>query len=184
MSYHLLSALFPAVLSPKLRGPGVYDSHREFLRRGSRSPDQAPGAHCARAGITLEPDDGPMRQTAMKSLSCRTPATWAAIAATALSALAAAGCSNSPAGARSTVPPAFRAACGHPGVKVTARKVPETIAHADCDLTGVTISYPGRGGATVPRISGTIGTSSGLTLTVHPGTLDVTVNATGAPGNA
>lgn len=81
-------------------------------------------------------------------------------------------------------PPAFRAACGHPGANVTARKVPVTIAHADCDLTGVTIFSPGRGGATVPRISGTVGTSSGLTVTVHTGTFDVTVNATGAPGNA
>jgi hypothetical protein len=102
----------------------------------------------------------------------------------ALSAVAAAACGSSPAGAQSTVPPAFRAACGHPGAVVTIRKVPITISHADCDLTGVTISAPGRGGATVPRISGTIGTSSGLTLTIHPGTLDVTVNATGAPGNA
>jgi hypothetical protein len=67
---------------------------------------------------------------------------------------------------------------------VTVRKVPVTIRHADCDLTGVVISYPRYGGATVPRGSGGIGTSSGFTLVVHPGTLDVTVNATGPPGNA
>ena len=46
------------------------------------------------------------------------------------------------------------------------------------------ISYPGYGGATVPRDSGGIGTSSGFTLEIHPGTLDVTVDATGPPGNA
>jgi hypothetical protein len=42
------------------------------------------------------------------------------------------------------------------------------------------------GGATVPRGSGgtTIGNSNGFTLTVHPGTLDVTINATGTPRNA
>ncbi len=69
---------------------------------------------------------------------------------------------------------------------MTIRKVPVTISHAECDLTGVEISYPGRGGAGVPRGGGGtgIGNSMGLTLTVHPGTLDVTVNATGAPGNA
>jgi hypothetical protein len=120
----------------------------------------------------------------MNRLPGLAPAAWAGMAVMALSALAAAACGNSPAAARSKVPPAFRAACGHPGTVVMVRKVPITISHADCDLTGVTISAPGRGGATVPRISGTIGTSSGLTLTVHPGTLDVTVNATGATGNA
>jgi hypothetical protein len=101
-----------------------------------------------------------------------------------LAAVAITACSNSPASSGSTIPSAFRSACGHPGAEVTIRKVPVTIAHAACDLTGVTISYLGRGGVAVPRISGTIGTSSGLTLTVHPGTFDVTVNATGAPGNA
>jgi hypothetical protein len=37
----------------------------------------------------------------------------------------------------------------------------------------------------VPRGSGVggIGNSLGFTLTVHPGTLDVIVNATGTPGN-
>jgi hypothetical protein len=32
--------------------------------------------------------------------------------------------------------------------------------------------------------AGIAGVSSGFTLEVHPGTLDVTVNATGSPGNA
>lgn len=84
------------------------------------------------------------------------------------------------------MPSEFRAACGHPGAHVTVRKVPVTISHAECDLTGVVISYPGHGGATVPRDSRAtgIGNSLGLTLTVHPGTLDVTVNVTGVAGNA
>jgi hypothetical protein len=104
-----------------------------------------------------------------------------------LAAAAAAGCASTPAPApRSAIPPEFRAACGHPGAQVEARKVPETISHADCDLTGVTISYRNYGGATVPRGHGGsgIGNSGGFTLTIHPGTLDVTVDATGVPGNA
>ena len=85
----------------------------------------------------------------------------------------------------SAVPPEFRPACGHPGSHVVVRKVPVTITHADCDLTGVAISYPGYGGATVPRRGGVgIGTSSGFRLTVDADTLDVTVNVTGPPGNA
>jgi hypothetical protein len=96
-----------------------------------------------------------------------------------------AACSSSSPSPRSAIPPEFRAACGHPGAHVTVRKVPVTISHTDCDLTGVAISYRNYGGATVPRGSGGtwIGNSSGFTLTVHPGTLDVTVNATGTPGN-
>ena len=102
----------------------------------------------------------------------------------ACTAVAIAGCAGLPPAPRPAIPPEFRAACGHPGASVTVRKVPVTIPHAGCDLTGVAISYRGYGGATVPRSSGSIGTSSGFTLVVHPGTLDVTVNATGPPGNA
>jgi len=102
----------------------------------------------------------------------------------ACAAVAIAGCGGPRPTARPAIPPEFRAACGHPGAHVTVRKVPVTIPHAGCDLTGVAISYPGYGGATVPRGSGGIGTSSGFTLVVHPGTLDVTVTATGPPGNA
>lgn len=79
---------------------------------------------------------------------------------------------------------ASEGACGHLGASVKVRKVPVTGHPAACDLTGVVISYPGYGGATVPDGSGGIGTSSGFTLEVHPGTLDVTVDATGPPGNA
>ena len=60
-----------------------------------------------------------------------------------------------------------------------------TISHAACDLTGVAISYPNRGGATVPHGGGTgIGNSFGFELTVHPGSLDVTITVTGPAGNA
>jgi len=112
--------------------------------------------------------------------------TLAGAVAPACMAIAVAACSNAPQSPRSMVPSEFRAVCGHPGAHVTVRKVPVTISHAACDLTGVVITYPGRGGATVPRGSGGtgIGTSTGFTVTIHPGTLDVTVNMTGAAGNA
>lgn len=96
-----------------------------------------------------------------------------------------AACGSPGASGHPAVPPEFRPACGHPGIQVVVRKVPVTVRHADCDLTGAAISYPGRGGATVPRDGGvTIGNSNGLKLTVHAGTLDVTVDLTGPPGNA
>lgn len=82
------------------------------------------------------------------------------------------------------MPTEFRPACGHPGAKVEIRHVPVTIVHADCDLTGVGLSYKNYSGAYVPKRAGTTGNSSGFTLTVHEGSLDVTVNATGTPGNA
>lgn len=82
------------------------------------------------------------------------------------------------------VPAEFQPACGHHGAHVTVQKIPVTISHADCDLAGVTISYPGYGEATVARSGETgSGNSSGLTVTVQPQTLDVTVTVTGAPGN-
>jgi len=92
------------------------------------------------------------------------------------------GCSS---GGGAGVPPEFRPACGHPGAHVEARHVPVTISHAKCDLTGVLISYKSYNGAYVPRhgIRGGIGSSTGFTLTVHSNG-DVTVKATGEPGNA
>ena len=84
------------------------------------------------------------------------------------------------------VPPEFRAACGHPGAQVEVRKVPVTISHAACDLTGVAISYRDFGGATVPHGGGgtSIGNSNGFELTVHSGSLDVTITAPATHGNA
>jgi hypothetical protein len=110
-----------------------------------------------------------------------------------LAAAAVAGCASatppaarpaSPA-ARPAIPPEFRAACGHPGTQVEVRKVPVTISHAACDLTGVAISYRNRGGATVPHGGGGtgIGNSDGFELTVRPGSLDVTITVTGPHGN-
>ncbi len=76
----------------------------------------------------------------------------------------------------SAIPEEFRAACGRPGSRVVVRHFPVTIPHAVCDLTGVALSYPRRGGATVPSRPGMIANSLGFRLTVHPGTLDVTVD--------
>jgi len=67
---------------------------------------------------------------------------------------------------------------------VEVRKVPVTVSHAACDLTGVAISYRDFGGATVPHGGGTsIGTSNGFVLTVHSGSLDVTITAPATHGN-
>lgn len=62
--------------------------------------------------------------------------------------------------------------------------MPVTIRHAECDLTGVALSYRNHGGATVPAVGGEgVFNSMGFWLTVHPGTLDVTVKAGGPVGN-
>jgi hypothetical protein len=84
------------------------------------------------------------------------------------------------------VPPEFRPACGHPGARVTVLQVPVTVRHAACDLTGVIVSVPGRGGATVPARPGTgIGSSKGIQLEIDARTRDVTIRVTsGSPGNA
>jgi hypothetical protein len=55
-------------------------------------------------------------------------------------------CGSSAAPSLSAVPAEFRAACGHPGAHVMVRKVPVTISHAACDLTGVLITYRDYGG--------------------------------------
>lgn len=87
------------------------------------------------------------------------------------------------------IPAEFRPACGRPGAHVAVRQVPVTIPHALCDLRGVPLSYPGHGGATVPREGGrVIGNSRGFRLAVDSETLDVTITVTGAkttgvPGN-
>jgi hypothetical protein len=67
-----------------------------------------------------------------------------AVLVLALTAGAVAGCASAapsaPPAARPAIPPEFRDACGHPGANVEVRKVPVTISHAACDLTGVAIS--------------------------------------------
>jgi hypothetical protein len=99
--------------------------------------------------------------------------------------IGAAACGSPAASSRAAVPAEFRAACGHPGAQVNVRKVPVTVSHAACDLTGVMITYRDYGGAVVPRGGGgtSIGNSSGFRMAIHPGSLDVSVNATGVPGN-
>ena len=83
------------------------------------------------------------------------------------------------------VPPEFRPACGHPGSHVTVQRVPVTVPHALCDLTGVIVSYPGRGGATVAGSPGWgVANSKGLQLRVDAHTQDVTVTVTGQEGKA
>ena len=132
----------------------------------------------------------PPRPTAMKRIAILV-LTAAAVAGCASAAPRAAGTAPSatstalPA-ARPAVPPEFRAACGHPGAQVEVRKVPVTISHAACDLTGVAISYRDFGGATVPHGGGGtgIGNSNGFELTVHSGSLDVTITAPATHGNA
>jgi hypothetical protein len=83
------------------------------------------------------------------------------------------------------VPPEFRPACGRPGSDVTVRQVPVTVPHALCDLTGVILSYPGRGGAAVPDSPGSgVWNSTGFQVQVDAHTQDVTVAVSGAEGNA
>ena len=67
--------------------------------------------------------------------------TYFALAVLVLAAAAAAGCAST--APRAVIPPEFRAACGHPGAQVQVRKVPVTIPHAACDLTGVAIRMVG-----------------------------------------
>jgi hypothetical protein len=74
------------------------------------------------------------------------------------------------------VPEEFRPACGRPGAHVIVRRFPVTIPHALCDLSGVVLSYPEHGGATVPAKAGGVAGSLGFRLKVAPGTLDVTVD--------
>jgi hypothetical protein len=82
------------------------------------------------------------------------------------------------------VPPEFRPACGRPGSHVVVRHAPVTIPHALCDLTGVVLSYPGRGGATVPAPGHGTGNSLGMQIEVDAQTLDVSVIVRGPAGNA
>ena len=77
------------------------------------------------------------------------------------------------------VPPEFRPACGRPGSRVTVRQVPVTVSHALCDLTGVTLSYPGHGGAVVPFPAHGVANSKGIQVQVDARTLDVTITVSG-----
>ena len=82
------------------------------------------------------------------------------------------------------VPPEFRPACGRPGSRVIVRQVPVTIPHALCDLTGVALSYPGHGGATVTAPGSMVANSLGFRLEVDAHTLDVAITVSGLGHNA
>ena len=82
------------------------------------------------------------------------------------------------------VPPEFRPACGRPGSRVTVRQVPVTVPHALCDLTGVTLAYPGHGGAVVPSSGKGVVNSKGCQIEVDAQTLDVTITVSGLRHNA
>ena len=82
------------------------------------------------------------------------------------------------------VPPEFRPACGRPGARVTVRQVPVTVPHALCDLTGVTLSYPGHGGAVVPSPGNGVANSKGCKIEVDARTRDVTITVSGLRHNA
>ena len=77
------------------------------------------------------------------------------------------------------VPHEFRPACGRPGSSVIVRRVPVTIPHALCDLTQVTLSYPGHGGAVTPSPGHGVGNSQGIQVEVDACTLDVTITVRG-----
>src|SRR3954467_8525376 len=83
----------------------------------------------------------------------------------------------------SGVPPEFREACGHPGATVVVRHEPVTVAHATCDLTGVTVEMKNCGGAVVPHPGEGVGTRSRITVSVDGKTRDVTVSVPGPCGN-
>lgn len=53
-----------------------------------------------------------------------------------------------------------------------------------CDLTGVALSYPGHGGATVTAPGSMVANSLGFRLEVDARTLDVTITVSGLGHNA
>jgi len=109
-----------------------------------------------------------------------------ALIVVALAAASTAACSSSPP-SLSSVPAAFRHACGHPGAKVTVTHLPVTIKHSVCDLTGVSIRVRGGIGADVPApgegVTGFAdpapgGSGSEISVTVAKDTRDVTITGT------
>jgi hypothetical protein len=129
-----------------------------------------------------------------------TPGHWgrnlALLITIALAAAIATACGSHPAPAKAaavtkakaSVPAAFRHACGHPGAKVRVTRLPVTIKHSACDLTGVSITVRGGEGAFVPESGGVGATwdgtdaadSGSLTINVANGTRDVTISGTGS----
>ncbi len=82
------------------------------------------------------------------------------------------------------VPEPFRSACGRPGSRVELPEParPYVVPGARCDLTGVTVSYAGRGGAVVPppgegvsAVGDGPGAEGGLEIMSDARTGDVTI---------
>ena len=118
----------------------------------------------------------------------RLPALLTLALAAAAAVITACGSHPAPAGASASVPAAFRHACGHPGAKVRVTRLPVTVKHSACNLTGVSITVRGGEGAVVPESGGVGATWDGidsahtgsLTITVADGTRDVTITGTGS----
>jgi hypothetical protein len=153
---HEMEKISPSAYGPRRPGPRE-DSRCPRCRLARQQP-----ASCRAAAGARRPADGTVaRRCARHRADCQVcapaarprPAARAARrpaspAATGARGRSAARCRSR---APKAVPPEFRPACGHPGAHVTVRQVPVTVRHAACDLTGVALSYPGNGGATVPR---------------------------------
>lgn len=105
--------------------------------------------------------------------------TWAPVIAGA-AALLAASCGASSAQLTTRPPQEFQAACGHPGSVVELTAVPVVVPHAACDLAGVVIRYQGVGVTVPPDGSAAVHAdglaSKQLTVTVDPGTKDVSIH--------
>lgn len=57
----------------------------------------------------------------------------------------------------------MQAACGHPGRHVQLKQVPLTVDKADCDLTGVVVSYRNAGAVVPDHPGGVSGFADGTT---------------------
>src|SRR5262249_8774836 len=100
----------------------------------------------------------PPRQISMTATPGRPGRRLPALRTLALAAAAAlttpCGSHPAPAGVSAGVPAAFRHACGHPGAKVRVTRLPVTVKHSACNLTGVSITVRGGEGAVVPESGG------------------------------
>ena len=147
-------------------------------------------------GLSRNQRPAPLRQTSMTTTPGHRGRNPALLITIALAAAIATACGSHPAPApaksraeaKAGVPAAFRHACGHPGAKVRVTRLPVTIKHSACNLTGVSITVHGGEGAVVPESGGVGATwdgidaadSGSLTITVANGTRDVTITGTGS----
>ena len=145
-------------------------------------------------GLSRNQRPAPLRQTSMTTTPGHRGRNLALPITITLAAAIATACGSHPApaksgaGAKAGIPAAFRHACGHPGAKVRVTRLPVTIKHSACNLTGVSITVHGGEGAVVPESGGVGATWDGidsahtgsLTITVANGTRDVTITGTGS----